>query len=107
MTPDVETEEIIFFQDGINFPIGGQTKRHSFDQETEKASKKYALASSERTSSAAEKEQARKELRSLLRRSLFSSLRIHTITCCMYVCTFVYLKVGGNPLVYKYDSCRK
>ena len=41
--------------------------------------KKYALASTERTSRAAEKEQARKELRSLQRRSLFSSLRICTI----------------------------
>ena len=56
--------------------------------------KKYALASPERTTRAAEKEQARKELRSLLQRSLFSSLRIRTITCTMYVCTCVYLNPG-------------
>ena len=71
------------------------------------ANKKYALASSERTSRAVEKEQARKELRSLPRRSLFPSLRIHTIHLYYVLAYMLYLKVGGNPLVYKYDSCRK
>ena len=56
-------------------------------------SKKYALASTERTSCAAAKEQARKELRSLLRRSLFSSLRIHTIHL-YYVLVYMFVFEG-------------
>ena len=38
MTPRADEEEMIFFHDAINLPMGGQTKRHSLDQSTEKAS---------------------------------------------------------------------
>ena len=37
-TPLTLVEEEIFFQAAISLPIGGQTKMHSSDQETEKAS---------------------------------------------------------------------
>ena len=59
--------------------------------ETYNKTKKYALASVERTYCAAAKEQARKGLRSLRRRSHFSSLRIYSIHLyCIPVCMFVF-----------------
>ena len=38
ITPVIEAVEESFFQAAINFPIGGQMKRHSPVQSTEKAS---------------------------------------------------------------------
>ena len=38
MAPETLVEAAIFFQAAMSLPIGGQTKRHSLDQLTEKAS---------------------------------------------------------------------